>query len=347
MRAITQALKVPLHRFLRPPPPENPAIVFYRSMATATKFARVRAERRYGWLREIIAYLRRFVEFPATRLPIFKVPDDPRRLTNQDIEQYATETRRFWNLGDGPISNVLWLIENNGAIVARYELGANTLDAFSQWRESDPAPSIVLGSDKRAAARSRVDMVHELGHVLFHRGIRRAFITNPALFKMVEEQAFRFAGAFLLPEAAFAEDFAEADLDALRLLKAKWKVSLAVMIRRSRQIGLISPKQERRLWINLARRGWRTKEPLDDELEAEEPRLLRRSFNLLVDSSLVERHEIPYQLALAPVDIEELAGLPSGYFEAKPPPAKLLKVSLSETTEKSDDPHGTLPFPAE
>ena len=46
-----------------------------------------------------------------------------------EIEEIATDVRRFWNLGDGPISNVTLLLENNGAIVTRTEMGADNLDA--------------------------------------------------------------------------------------------------------------------------------------------------------------------------------------------------------------------------
>src|SRR5206468_12535337 len=98
--------------------------------------------------------LQSFITFPTPKFPDLNAPEDPRRITDQDIEQYAAYTRKFWGIGDGPISNVLWLVENNGAIVSRYELGARKLDAFSQWREADNAPFIVLGSDKSSASRS-------------------------------------------------------------------------------------------------------------------------------------------------------------------------------------------------
>jgi hypothetical protein len=111
----------------------------------------------------------------------------------------------------------------------------------------------------------------------------------------------------------FSEEFYSASLDVLRSLKAKWKVSIAAMIKRAGQLRLIDDEQERRLWINLSRRGWRLREPLDDELEPEEPRVLRRAVELLVNSSTIQRHEVVFQLSLTPKDVEDLVGLPSGY----------------------------------
>lgn len=338
MRRIAEILKIPMHRFLRPVSGEESGTIFYRSMATATKTARVKATRRYEWLREIVAFLRRFVDFPAVRFSDFQLGDDPRGLSERQIEELATKTRRHWGLGDGPISNVLWLVENNGAVVARHELFANKLDAFSEWRASDPAPMIVLGADKCAAVRSRFDVAHELAHIVLHRGVRRAFVNHPATYKLIEEQAHRFAGAFLLPEQSFASDFSSPSLDAMVSLKSKWRVAIGGMVKRARHLGLITAKRERQLWSAIARRRWRLREPLDDMLEPEQPRLLRRSFDLVVGNGLMARHEIPFDLALPAADIEQLAGLPPGYLDEAPPRAELRMPSAPLIEDESANP---------
>ena len=140
---------------------------------------------------------------------------------------------------------------------------------------------------------------------------------------MIEDQAHRFAAAFLLPALTFANDFYTPNLDAFRALKPKWKVSIAMMVYRSAELELVRKEQERRLWINRTRRGWRTKEPLDDQLPIEEPRLLRRAFELLVNEGVQSRAEIRAALPYALGDIEELAGLPPGFLEEKPAPVNL------------------------
>jgi Zn-dependent peptidase ImmA (M78 family)/transcriptional regulator with XRE-family HTH domain len=312
MDRITNVLGIPLRFFLRPAAPVPQRVVFYRSLASATKTVRVRAERRYQWLREVVSYLRTFIELPAVNLPAFDVPEDPNYLTSDRIEELASETRRFWGLGDGPISNLVLLLENNGVVVSRHKLDCEALDAFSEWRVGDLAPYIVLGSDKPSAARSRLDASHELAHMVLHRRVPLALFNRLDVFKLIEEQAFRFATAFLLPERTFSSSFRVATLDVFKSMKATWKVSIGAMIKRAEHLGLINPDHAQRLWMNRTRRGWRVVEPLDDVLELEQPRLLRRTLDLLRRSGRPVKAELESLLGLAASDIESICGLLPG-----------------------------------
>lgn len=314
MRRISECLNLPIQFFLsRPVAAALSGPVFYRCMSAATKSARTRAERRHSWLREITWFLARFVRFPAVKFPQFDLPDDPTKIDPEQIEGIATETRRFWGLGMGPISNVSWLLENNGAVVSRCELGAPTLDAFSEWGEADERPYVVLGNGRGSAARSRFDAAHELGHMVLHRHVSKSIILHADVFKIMEDQAHRFAGAFLFPARAFADEMCIPSLDHFRTLKAKWHISIAAMIMRAAQLSLVSEVHERRLWLNLARRKWKTKEPLDDVIEFEQPQFLRRAMEMLIQKGVVAPNELSLQLALCTRDIEELVGLEPGY----------------------------------
>jgi hypothetical protein len=160
-------------------------------------------------------------------------------------------------------------------------------------------------------------------------------------FSLVETQAHRFAGAFLLPAKAFSGEVYSPSLDTFRSLKAKWRVSIQAMIRRAVQLELMTGEHERRLWINLARRKWRTREPLDDVLEPEEPRFLRRSFELLISEGIIAPYDVPFRLGLPARDIEELAGLEPGYLvEAE---RKIDLLSANRTDENSNA--AIIPFP--
>ena len=233
-------------------------------------------------------------------------------------------------MGEGPISNVVWLLEYNGAVVARGMVEADDLDAFSEWHEwhtEASTPYVFLGADKESGPRSRYDAAHELGHLVLHRSIDPRHIENKRTFKVIEDQAHRFAGAFMLPALAFSNDFSVANLDAFRALKPKWKVSVAMMVYRSIELGLVEKEQARRLWINRTRRGWRLKEPLDDRLPIEKPRLLRRAFSMLIEHGVQSRADIRVALPYAPGDIEELAGLPPRFLEDDPAPISLKAYS--------------------
>jgi Zn-dependent peptidase ImmA (M78 family)/DNA-binding XRE family transcriptional regulator len=353
MRKIEQSLNLPPAFFSRAMdnrPSERK--IFYRSMSSATKAARTRVERRYDWLTDIVDYLKRFVAFPEVHFPSFDVPRDPNELSWEEIEDLASMTRKFWRMGEGPISNVVWLLENNGAVVARGMTGADKLDAFSEWHvwhEDHDTPYVFLGADKNTGPRSRYDAAHELGHLILHRSIDRKHITHKPTFNLIEDQAYRFASAFLLPTSAFANDFSAPSLDTFKALKSKWKVSIAMMVYWSAELGLIGEEHAQRLWKNRARRGWIRKEPLDDQLPIEKPRLLRRVFELLIDEGVQSRAEIRAALPYALSDIEELAGLPPGFLEEKPAPIALKNFSArrrSAKQERSNEPADVVEFRA-
>jgi hypothetical protein len=58
-------------------------------------------------------------------------------------------------------------------------------------------------------------------------------------------------------------------------------------------------------------------EPGDGDRKPEQPRLLRRTIDLLVEEQIMPLDAIPRHIGLSAVDIEALAGLPEGYFQAK------------------------------
>lgn len=326
--AIAHKLNLPGHFFTLPARSNGERTVFYRSMSAATQTARRRAEFRQLWLEDLANYLGDYVEFPEVRIPKFNIPADPMLISNDDIEHIANETRKFWRMApDGPVRNMIYLLENQGVVVARDNLGAATLDGLSTFADR---PYVVIGTDKGTAVRWRFDGAHELGHLILHRNLNPKNLTRAVDFKKVETQAHRFAAAFLLPMSAFAEDFFSASLDALRAIKPKWRVSIAMMIMRARQGDLISEEHERRLWINYSRRGWRGVEPLDDTLEVEEPRLLRSAVEMIASQGGQCGADLSHAVALSDLDIESLCALPTGYLRKMDQPTTTLRTANAQ-----------------
>jgi Zn-dependent peptidase ImmA (M78 family)/transcriptional regulator with XRE-family HTH domain len=311
--AIAQKLNRPRSYFLTPLKKRDLNGFRFRSLSSATKAARERAIARFDWLRDLADYLRGYLDFPVVNLPRLKAFSDPHEITTDYIEWSAKASRDYWMLGDGPIADVLLLLENNGIIISTGELGSEHLDAFSQWPNDDPQPFIFLGSDKGCAVRSRFDALHELGHILLHRSIDEKGFRRPEIHKLMEEQCHRFALAFLLPAERFTKDLWSPTLNSFLALKPHWKVAVQAMIVRSEQLGILGASHK--LWINVSRRGWRKKEPYDDELRPEKPRLLRRSIEMLVENNIKTKDQILMDLATSATDLEPLAGLPNGYME--------------------------------
>ncbi|MAT05932.1 MAG: hypothetical protein CL424_12910 [Acidimicrobiaceae bacterium] len=314
VRALGNALNVPHDFFLRPSRQSTRGTVFYRSMSSATKSARTRAERRVDWLRDLTEVIDQHVTLPAVNIPVLDLPSDPLLISDDEIEDAADRLRSHWGLGEAPVSNVVLFLESQGVILARDHLMAESLDSLSVWPDGD-RPYMVVGVDKGTPVRWRFDAAHELGHLLFHRHVDQTTLARKELFKRVESQAHRFAGAFLLPLGPFSDDLFGASLDAFEAIKPKWKVSMSMMITRARHAGMISDETRRRLMINLGRKGYRRNEPYDDTMEAEHPRLLRRSVELILESGAMTPADLEDSVSLPISDIETLTGIDRGYLE--------------------------------
>ena len=304
VESLAKALNVPVDFFFKELGPTKPKKLFYRSMAASTKSSRELSEAKYYWLVEAVDYLLEYFDLPELDIPDFDLPSDFRLLTTFEIESIAEQLRAYWNLGSGPISNMVRTLESHGIIVWRTKFGALTQDAFSEYRE--PHPFVVLSTDKENYFRSRFDAAHELGHLILHRSIDQSSLKSAADHKLMEDQAHRFAGAFLVPATQFYNDLYTINIDTFRSLKPKWNVSIAMQIMRVKHLHLINEDEEKRLWINLGRRKWRQVEPLDDSVPQEKPRLVNQSIKMLIDSGVKSPDQISKDLTMSPVSYTHL-----------------------------------------
>jgi Zn-dependent peptidase ImmA (M78 family)/DNA-binding XRE family transcriptional regulator len=333
MARLGQALNLPERFFLRPTTAEPPRQVFYRSLASSTKAARTRVQHKLSWVNEeILPLIDELVELPPVGLPKLELPRDVFTIPLEEIDDLAAQTRSEWGLRDRPISNMTWLLENHGIFTGQVDFEAETLDSLSSWLGNRPA--ILVNVARCSVARQRFDLAHELGHLLLHHEVPAAVVADPATHKTLEEQAHRFAGAFLLPASSFGAEVYTANLEAFRTLKPKWIASIGAMIARSRQLNLVSTDEATALWKLYSRRGWRRTEPLDTETPLEESVLLRQGIELLVDSGVLSKDDVLQRIPLAASDIEELASLPVGYLRDVRSSIHLLRLR-PDANEKS------------
>lgn len=328
MQTIADVLGFPISFFTRSARPEEFAPIFWRASNTATRVAQGRAEARLDWLKDVVHYLRQFFDFPLPRLPSPALPKDFRTISAEQIEEAAASCRSFWGLGDGPLPSVVGEMETNGIITAQVEVCADKLDAFSQWSE-DGTPYVVLGLDKASGARRFFDAAHELGHLVMHRGVDRKRVSDTADWKLLENQAHRFASAFLMPESSFKREVWVASLDTFVALKPRWRVAVQAMLMRCRDLGMVNADQMGFLYRELSRRGWRKKEPYDDTLPVEGPSLVPNGIRMLVEAGARRPDQILAELALPAADLEELTDMPCGFYTAAPAPVVALPVPKS------------------
>ena len=291
------------------------SLPLFRSNASAHVAARAMLGARLEWTQDVAATLMEYVDYPDVNLPSRNYIN-PEEITDEDIEKAACECRDLWRLGRSAIQDLALAVEGAGVILVREETGIAQIEGLSAWSEVLARPLILLSADKDNGYRSRFDLAHEVGHLVLHRFIQRT--TDSARHKLMEKQAHRFAGAFLLPAETFAaEVLVPPTLDDLLLLKRRWGVSAAAIIMRLRALELLDKDGALMLFKRRSARWGAKSEPGDDDRKPEQPRLLRRTIDLLVEEKVMPLEAIPRHIGLNAVDIQALAGLPEGYFEGK------------------------------
>lgn len=325
LERLSKALNCPETWFLAATPNYGFGPYFFRSNAAATKEARCVAKVRMQWLQDVSTRLQEFIDWPEVNVPHLRA-EDFNTITDATIEQLALQCRQVWGLGLGPISDMLLALENAGVVSCREEIGYSQMDGLSHWCEVDGRPYVYLAADKANFFRSRFDAAHELGHLVLHRYLKETEFNKR--YKEIEAQAHLFAGAFLLPAESFSLEINSwPTLDTFLALKKRWKVSVAAMIVRSKQLGIISDEYSTRLWKNYSGRGWRRGEPLDLETPGEASRLLPRAVEMIVGSKVLTKAALRDYLGLASSDLESLCNLTPGYF--KPDAAQqLMPITL-------------------
>lgn len=280
--------------------PSSGSPIFYRSMSSATKRARDAVEYKLEWIDDIVSYFDERLDLPVFEGVDVDVPSNPLLIDNEMIERAATEVRREWNLGDGPIENVVGAMERNGIFVFRIPLGADSLDALSvDWNALHPY--VVIGTDKGNAFRWRFDAAHELGHLVLHRSVTEESLREAGMNKALEAQAHRFASAFLMPEGRFLDSLTSVTLDSYKNIKLYWRCSIQAMVRRTKDLGIIGESDYRNLSVAISRRRWRSVEPFDDDVREERPALARKCLTVL-RMSFEETEEDLYQRMCLPAD---------------------------------------------
>lgn len=317
LHLLAAELNFPFEFFLRPAWPEELELIFWRQQSSETKLAREMTAQRMRWLCEIFSFLEREVDFPAVNLPRLNLPIDFRLITPDMIEETATKVRAHWGLRDLPIPDVTLALENAGIPVVNLEIASEKQDGFCFHSGELQRSFVGINVYNVSSARARFDAAHELGHILLHRCVTPQQSRDPLFHKLLEQQAHRFAGAFLFPRKSFLAEVGAPTLYYFSDLKRRWGMSIAAMVFRAFNLGVIDEDQKSALYHNMARRRWRgvLREPFDspEDMPLERPRMLKRGMELVVGSGIYGRSAIKTSLALPQNEIEQIAGLETGF----------------------------------
>ena len=228
------------------------------------------------------------------KLPAADLPD----LSDLSPEDAAATLRRMWGLGQAPVSNMIHLLESKGIRVYSLAIEAREVDAFSVWHEGTP---FVFLNTFKSAEHSRFDAGHELGHLVRDR---HSMLHGKAHSPEMEREANAFASAFLLPrDDVVARRPSLVTVPQLIDLKSYWGVSLAALAYRMNSLELVTEWSYRTLCIDIAKKGYRTKEPRP--MRHETSQVLSKVFDVLRQEG-VRKADIAAELALT---VDELNAL--------------------------------------
>ncbi|MGN6219525.1 MAG: XRE family transcriptional regulator [Microbacterium sp.] len=177
----------------------------------------------------------------------------------------ARAVRAMWALPMGPIRNMAATLERAGIVIVPVDLESPKISAVS-IPPLDGAPHLIFTNDKQPADRDRFNLAHELAHLVLH-----GEMTSP---ESAEREADEFAAEFLMPAAEIRTQLKGLNLQRAAQLKVAWRVSMAAIIRRARDLGVIDDTRYRSLQVQMSQRGWRKVEP--GTIDRDTPTVMRQ-----------------------------------------------------------------------
>lgn len=198
-----------------------------------------------------------FPQSPVKEFAAFSgMPDMVESL--DQIEDVANCVRNAWSLGLDPIPDLIDVLETHGIRVFMVESDADK--KFDGLAATVTGMPIVVVCSNWPGDRQRFTLAHELGHLVLDGRLA------PDLSE--ERACNRFAGAFLLPDASVRQELGERrnaiELKELGLLKEEFGLSMAGILYRARDLGIITPAYRDQLSKLFQVKGWAKKEPGPD-----------------------------------------------------------------------------------
>lgn len=241
---------------------------------------------------KIVTLIEDYIDIPKLNLPT-------KLGKNINEEQLAQITREYFDLGNEAILNVADVMEENGIIVSDINNNKKGSVALTQKQSVDKNVRYVvcLGNDEKALAKRNYEMAYELGYI----------VSNNLNIPTKRFSKDDFAGAFLLPADEFKKDLTKVDdLELYVTLKEKWNVPIVIMLYRAHQLGLLNYKKYNYLMQEINKKGWLSKEPLDDKIKANAPKMLK---NIAKNTNKLVEVLLEANIDMYSKDIEVLLGL--------------------------------------
>jgi Zn-dependent peptidase ImmA (M78 family)/transcriptional regulator with XRE-family HTH domain len=200
--------------------------------------------------------------------------------SQQDIEEAAQTLRNTWELGTGPLSNLIELLDDHHVKVLEIE-STEEFDGFCTWVNGKNIPLIVLNKAKLNGApdRKRFTALHELAHLLLE--------VNHHPEKEKEKFCHAFATAMLIPAETLKNELggkrSKLSFNELGAIKQQYGISMQALVFRAKNVGLISDNYFRQFYTIFNQLGYRKNEPVAYEGSEHSNRFSQLLFRALAE----------------------------------------------------------------
>lgn len=234
---IAEALRVSTAVFLVAPEQQGPTLLFRADEASAlTPALRVHIHQR---VQDYVELERDLGETP-TLPPAYPLGD----FESSKVERIATQVRDFLGVENAPLGDVISLLEDKGFKLILTDL-PKSVSGFSAYTEV--WGGIIIINSLHAVERQYFTALHELGHLICHRqdysGEENRAARDPR-----EKTANLLASAVLLSREVMERELRGYQHTwipgpVLANLKVRYSVSMATVVMRAKDLGMISAKQ--------------------------------------------------------------------------------------------------------
>jgi Zn-dependent peptidase ImmA (M78 family)/DNA-binding XRE family transcriptional regulator len=209
---------------------------------------------------EALDYAERYLELEniLNKKIIFKNPiSDIEIKSHEDIEIVATDLRKKWNLGKGPILNLLSLLEEKGFIIYVSDESDN-FDGMSARLDGIP---FIFINKKKDNLRKRFTALHEVAHLILKFPISNSNNQN-------EKICHEFAGTFLIPPDILKNELgikrSRLLLKELINIKETYGISVQALVSLANKLDIISDKYYEQICIYFRKNHLQKEEGLGD-----------------------------------------------------------------------------------
>ena len=296
VESLANVLKVKPSFFFRSAYVREPMVSYHRKRA---KLAVRDADAVHGLAEVFRLNLKTCLESIELETTLPSVPAIDPDEYGRDVEEIARLLRQRWQMPKGPVADVTKLAEDSGIIIISFDFGSELIDGFCQ-HSVDGLPPLIFLNSSQPKDRYRFSLAHEIAHLVLHQ------TPHPEQ----ELEANRFASEFLMPTRDIRGDFDQASLSKFMDLKLYWGTSMQSLIYRAWQIGTLSDRMYKYYFIEMSKRGFRKREPVEATHLIETPSTLKGIIKAHIDDLGYTIDDLSDMFGLLPADIEGLYPMP-------------------------------------